>query len=66
MESTDVGKMMNVRKLKSRKPYVAPKLRRLIPAEATSLVSRRRDDTSAKELQQLMESVNQFHGAKGS
>jgi hypothetical protein len=65
MESTDVGKMMNVRKLKSRKPYVPPKLRRLSPAEAKSLLSRR-DDTSAKELQQLIESVNQFHGAKGS
>ena len=55
-----------VQKLKVRKPYSAPNLRRLIPAEAKSLLSRRRDDTSDKELQQLIESVNQIYGAKGS
>jgi hypothetical protein len=66
MESTDVGKMMNaVRKLKVCKPYVAPELRRLSPALVKSLLSRV-VDTRDNELQQLIESVDQLHGAKGS
>jgi hypothetical protein len=66
MEATDVRKMMDVDvKLKVCKPYVAPKLQRLSPVAAKGLLSRhaKRSDT---ELRQLIESVDQIHGAKGS
>jgi hypothetical protein len=66
MESTDVSKMMDVvRQLKVCKPYVAPKLRRLSPALVKSLLSLD-FDRSNNELQQLMESVDQLHRAKGA
>jgi len=66
MESTDVGTIMNVgRKLKGRKSYVAPRLQHLSPDAAKGLLSRHAK-TSDTELQQLIESVDQIHGAKGS
>jgi hypothetical protein len=66
MESTDVGKMMNVtRKLKVSKPYVAPKLQRLSPDAAKSLLLRDAD-TDDSGPRQIIDSVDQLHGAKGS
>ena len=66
MESTDTGKMVNAgRKLKIRKRYVAPKLQRLSPDAAKSLLLRKAD-THDSELQQLIDSVDRLHGAKGS
>ena len=66
MESTDIGKMMNVgRKSKVRKPYVAPKLQRLGPVAVKGLISRHAD-TSDTELRQFIEIVDHLHGAKGS
>jgi hypothetical protein len=65
MKSTDVGEINVTRKVKVGKPYVAPKLRRLSPAQVESLLSRD-PDTSDKDFRQLIESVNQLHGAKGS
>ena len=66
MESTDVSKIMNAgRKLKACKPYVAPSLQRLSAEVAKGLLSRHAD-TSDTDLQQMIESVDQLHGAKGS
>ncbi len=65
MQSTDVGRKMNVIRLKVCKPYVAPRLQRLSPAIVKSRLSRDAD-TSDSELQQLIESVDHLHGAKGS
>ena len=66
MGSTEVGKMINaVPSLKVCKPYVAPRVQRLSPMAVKGLLSRR-GDTSDSELQQLIESVDQLHGAKGS
>lgn len=64
MESTEVGKKMNVgRKLKVCKPYVAPRLQRLSPDAAKGLLLRHADDS---ELRQMIETADQLHGAKGS
>jgi hypothetical protein len=66
MESTDVGKTTNAgRKLKARKPYVAPRLQRVSPVAAKGLLSRDAD-ASDTQLQQMIESVDQIDGAKGS
>ena len=66
MESTDAGKKMNVgRTLKDRKPYVAPRLQRLSP-DAAKGVLLRDADTNNSELRQILESMDQLDGAKGS
>jgi hypothetical protein len=65
MESGEVGKKVSVVRMKVFKPYVAPRLQRLSPALAKSRLSRDAD-TSDSELQQLIESVDHLHGAKGS
>ena len=66
MESTEVGKKMNVgRKSKVCKPYVAPRLQRLSPDAAKGLLLRD-GDTDDSELRQMIETVDQLHGAKGS
>lgn len=66
MESTDVDKMMSVdRKLKVCKPYVAPRVQRLNPEAAKDLLLRDAD-TNDSELRQMIENVDQLHGAKGS
>jgi|tagenome__1003787_1003787.scaffolds.fasta_scaffold10081360_1 hypothetical protein len=66
MESTDVGKTMGVgRKLKVCKSYVAPKLQRLSPDVAKGLLLRDAE-TDDSELRQILESMDQLDGAKGS
>jgi hypothetical protein len=66
MESTDVGKMMNVvRRLEVSKPYEPPKLMHVSPGLLKRLFSRN-TYTTDKELLQLIESVNQLQGAKDS
>lgn len=66
MESTDMDKIMNAgRKLKVCKPYAAPSLQRLSPVVAKGLLSRHADMKDT-ELRQMIESVDQLHGAKGS
>jgi hypothetical protein len=66
MKSTDVDKMINVvQTLRVCKPYVAPRLQRLSPVVAKGLLSRYAD-TSDSKVQQMIECVDQLHGAKGS
>ena len=66
MESIDVEKMMNVtRKLKVRKPYLAPRLQRVSLDVAKDLLFSDRD-TNDPELRQMIERVDQLNGAKGS
>ena len=66
VESTDVGKTMGVgRKLKVCKPYIAPKLQRLSLEAAKDLLLRDAD-TNDSELRQMIESIDQLDGAKGS
>jgi hypothetical protein len=66
MESIDVEQMMNVtRKLKVRKPYLAPRLRRISLGAAKDLLLSDRD-TNDPELRQMIERVDQLNGAKGS
>ena len=66
MESTDVDKTMST-KLKSEicKTYVSPSFRRLSLAAARNLLSRHTDRNDTK-LQQIIEGIDQLHGAKGS
>jgi hypothetical protein len=54
-----------VRRLEVSKPYEPPKLLRLSPALVKRVFSRD-TYTSDKELLQLIESVDQLHGAKDS
>ena len=65
MESTNVEKMNATRKLKIRKPYVAPRLQRISPDAAKDLLLRDAD-TNDPELRQIIERIDQLHGAKGS
>jgi hypothetical protein len=66
MEPTDVEKMMNAtRKLKVRKPYVAPQLERMSPHTAKDLLLPDADRNDP-ELRQMIERIDQLHGAKGS
>ena len=66
MESTDLGKIVNAEpKLRVRKRYVAPQLQRLSPVALKALLTR---DAAASDtqLQQMIESDDELHGAKGS
>jgi hypothetical protein len=66
MESTDMEKGMGAtRKLKIRKPYVAPKLQRISPDAAKDLLLPDAD-TNDPKLRQMIERIDQLHGAKGS
>jgi hypothetical protein len=66
MESTNADKTTNAgQKLKVRKPYVAPKLQHVRPVAVKGLLSRDAD-ASDTQLQQMIESVDQLDGAKGS
>jgi hypothetical protein len=66
MELTDAGKTTNAgRKSKARKPYVAPRLQR-VSSVAVKRLLLRDADASDTQLQQMIESVDQLDGAKGS
>jgi hypothetical protein len=65
MESTDVGKTINIEGKLEPKPYVAPGLQRLSPDAAKRLLLRDAD-TNDSELRQMLESNEQVDGAKGS
>ena len=66
MESTDMEKVMDAtRKLKIRKPYVAPRLQRISPDAAKDLLLPDAD-TNDPKLRQMIERIDQLHGAKGS
>ena len=53
------------RKFKIRKPYVAPKLQRISPDAAKDLLLPDAD-TNDPKLRQMIERIDQLHGAKGS
>ena len=65
MESTDVEKMNATRKLKVRNPYVAPRHERMSTYTAKDLLLSDAD-TNDPELRQMIERIDQLHGAKGS
>ena len=65
MESTDVEKMNATRKLKVRNPYVAPRLERMSTYTAKDLLLSDAD-TNDPELRQMIERIDELHGAKGS
>jgi hypothetical protein len=64
MESTDVDKTMKAGwQLKVSKAYVAPRIKRLTPVAVKDFLSRHADTS---EFQQMIESSDHLHGAKGS
>lgn len=65
MESTDVEKMHATRKLKVRKPYAAPRVERMSTYTAKDLLLPDAD-TNDPQLRQMIERIDQLHGAKGS
>ena len=66
MESADVEKIVSVgQKSKVCKPYVAPKFENLSPEAAKDRLLQNADANDS-ELRQMIEIVDELHGAKGS